>query len=191
VKLSESLSVLARHGIPTSGHTVTLDEALDLPRPAVLKADTAAHKTDEGLVFVGLKTDAELRDAYARISRHHGVFGQPVVRGFEFAAGALEDPTFGKVVMFGLGGTYAELFRDVTFRAAPLTRKDAVEMTGEPRVSRVFAGFRGDKPSREAVVDVLLKLSRMCDDADFREVDVNPLMVDGGRALAVDARVIL
>jgi acyl-CoA synthetase (NDP forming) len=191
MKLSDSLSLLSRHGIQASGKPVTLEEALEIPRPIVLKGDIEGHKTDEGMVFVGLKTEGEIRSAYEKIAKKHDVFGQPVVKGFEFAVGAVEDPSFGKVVMFGLGGVYAELFRDASFRAVPLTEKDAQDMISETGVSKVFAGFRGEKPSESAVVDVLLKLSGICEEVDFKEIDVNPLMVDGNKALAVDARVIL
>lgn len=189
MRLSDSLGLLSRHGIRTSGRLVTEEEALDMPRPLVLKADTAAHKTDEGLLFVGLKTDGEIRDAYRQLEPH-GVVAQPVLPGFEFAVGALEDPTFGPVVMLGMGGTKAELFRDTTFRAVPISREDALEMTNELRVSPVFDGFRGCEPSREAVAGVLVRLSEMAGSVSFKEVDVNPLMVEGDRAVAVDARVI-
>ncbi len=191
MKLSDSLSLLSRYGIPTSGKPVVLSEALELPRPLVLKADTEGHKTEEGMVFLGLKDDEEVKAAYGKISKKYGVFAQPVVKGFEFAAGAVDDPCFGKVVMFGLGGVYAELFRDVSFRATPLTERDAREMVDELQSSRLFREFRGKKLSRSAVVDVLLKLSRLCESVDFKEIDINPLMVDTRRALAVDARVIL
>ena len=191
MKLSDSLSLLSRHGIKTSGRPVTIQEALKIPRPIVLKADTEEHKTEKGLIFLNLKTEGEIRHAYDVIAKQHGVFGQPMIEGFEFAAGAVEDPSFGKVVMFGLGGTYAELFRDVSFRAVPLTEKDAREMIDDTAVSKMFKGFRGKRPSKTAVVDVLLKLSELCAEKDFKEIDINPLIVDGNKALAVDARVIL
>lgn len=191
MKLSDSLSLLSKHGIKTSGKLVTLEEALEIPRPMVLKGDIEGHKTEEGLLFVNLKTEGEIRNAYEKIARDGKVFGQPMATGFEFAAGAVADPSFGKVVMFGLGGVYAELFRDVAFRAVPLTEKDAREMVDDTRVSRVFQGFRGKRYSKSAVVDVLLKLSELCEKRDFKEIDINPLMVDGNRAIAVDARVIL
>lgn len=188
--LSDSLSLLSTHGVKTSGKIVSFDEALDLPRPAVLKADTEEHKTDKGMVFVGLKTDEEIRSAYQKISKKYAVFGQPLIDGFEFMIGAVDNRSFGKVLMVGLGGTYAELFKDVSFRAAPLTRGDAEEMIEELKLSELFKGFRGkifDKPS---LINALLKLSKLCEKVEFREIDVNPLMVREHGALALDARVI-
>ena len=191
MNLSESMKLLSKHGIAAPGKLVSLEESLALPRPAVLKADTDEHKTDKSLVFVGLKTDEEIREAYRKISGKYGVFGQPMIRGFEFAAGALRDPTFGKIVMFGAGGVYAEVFHDVVFRSVPLSRREAEIMAGEPEVAKVFLGFRGMNPDKKAVVRTLVSLSKLYEGVEFKEADINPLIVNDHGAFAVDARVII
>ncbi len=191
MKLSESLALLSKAGLKVYGTVVSRGELLGLPRPLVLKADTEGHKTDRGMVFVGLRTDEEILEAYRAISRRHPVVAQPVFDGAEFILGALRDPTFGKVIMLGMGGVYAELFRDVVFRAVPISRKDALEMTESIRASALFRGFRGKRANRAAVVDALMKLSKLCERRDFGELDIDPLMVDEHDAVVVDARVVL
>lgn len=191
MNLSESMALLVKHGISAPGKIVSLEEALKLPRPAVLKADTEEHKTDKNLVFVGLRTDEEISTAYKKLSRKFAVFGQPEIKGFEFTVGALIDPSFGKVVMFGAGGTYAEMLNDVVFRSVPLNKKEIEEMIEEPRVSMIFSGFRGMMPDKGAVVNTILKFSKLYESMNFREADLNPLIVNDRGAFVVDARVIL
>ncbi|MBR9689870.1 MAG: hypothetical protein GOV01_03175 [Candidatus Altiarchaeota archaeon] len=191
MNLSESLELLSKYKIKTSGKLVSLEQALKLPRPAVLKADTIEHKKDKGLVFVGLVTDDEIKFAYNKISKKYPVFGQPLIEGFELMIGALEDPIFGKTVMVGFGGTYTELFKDVSFRAVPLTRNDAETMLSELKIYKVFEGFRGKTLNKQPVIDALIGLSNMCERVDFKEADINPLMIGEYGALAVDARVIM
>ena len=191
VNLSTSLELVSKYGIRTSGKVVNLNEALEIKRPIVLKADTHEHKLDKGLVFVGLKTDAEIKSAYEKISaKKYRVFAQPVIDGFEFMAGAIVDDVFGEVLMVGFGGSFTELIKDVSFRAVPITKEDANEMIDELKVSKVFSGFRGKNFSKKALVEVLLGLSKMTQKLQFKEIDLNPIMVDASKAIAVDARVI-
>ncbi|MBR9680719.1 MAG: hypothetical protein GOU98_02750 [Candidatus Altiarchaeota archaeon] len=196
MNLSESLELVSKYGIRTSGKVVSLDQALEIKRPIVLKADTSEHKLDKGLVFVGLKTDAEIKHAYEKIKnagvtgRKYQVFAQPMIKGFEFMAGAIVDDVFGEVLMVGFGGSFSELFRDTSFRAVPITKEDAHEMIDELISSKVFSGFRGKTYSKNALVDVLLGLSKMTQKLQFKEIDLNPIMVDASKAIAVDARVI-
>ena len=113
--------------------------------------------------------------------------------GREVIVGGKCDPSFGPVVMFGLGGVYVELFEDVAFRLAPLTREEAGEMISEVRGSRLLRGVRGDPPADvEAVVGSLLALSRLLVECpEVAEVDVNPLLVFERGVAAVDARVVV
>jgi len=187
--ISQAMTLLRRYGLNTVGRIVSLEEALEMDRPLVLKADTEEHKTDKKLVFVGLKTDDEIKEAFRRLEGY-SVVAQPLVQGFELIVGALNDPTFGKVVMVGGGGIFAEIYRDVSFRAVPLSRKDVQEMLDELRISRIFEGFRGKSASKEAVVDSVLAVSRFVAENDFRELDINPLMVNENGAFAVDVRLI-
>ena len=185
------MRLLSRYGLWTVGKRVSLSQALELPRPIVLKADTDEHKLDKGVVFVGLKTDIEIKKAYEKISKNYDVFVQPVIKGFEFVVGALEDKNFGKIIMFGLGGTFTELFNDITFRAVPISKKDAIEMVNELHISRIFKGFRNVKPNKDAVVKVLMSISKLVSENPIIEIDVNPLIVNEEGAYVVDARVLM
>jgi acyl-CoA synthetase (NDP forming) len=185
------MRLLSRYGIRTLGRVASLDEILSMPRPIVLKADTEEHKTDKGLLFVGLKTDAEIEEAYKSLSPRYTVFAQPIVKGIEFMIGAVNDPTFEKVVSFGAGGTMAEIFRDVNFRAVPVSKKDAEDMVEGLKISRVFQGFRGINPKKADVVELLVNFSRLCSEISFKELDINPVIANDKGAFAVDARVIV
>jgi acyl-CoA synthetase (NDP forming) len=104
--------------------------------------------------------------------------------------GMSRDPTFGPVIMFGLGGIFVEALRDVSFRIAPVTRGDAEEMIDEIRGHRVLEGMRGKPPAdREALIDVILRVSQLVTDHrdDIAELDINPLVVFSEGAKAVDA----
>ncbi len=191
MNVSDSMRLLSRYGLWTVGKRVSLSQALEMPRPIVLKADTDEHKLDKGLVFVGLASDIEIKKAYEKISKNYDVFAQPVVKGFEFVVGALENKSFGKIIMFGLGGTFTELFSDVTFRAVPLSKKDAIEMVDELKISKVFKGFRKVKPNKDAVVNVLMSISKLISENPINEIDVNPLMVNEEGAYVVDVRVMM
>jgi acetyltransferase len=174
--------------------------------PVALKGLTTevSHKSDAGLVALGI-TDAEaLRAAFAEVSaaleRHapqapaRRVMVQPMLsRGHEVIIGGKRDPSFGPVLMFGLGGIYVEILEDVTFRLAPLVREDAEEMVDEVRGSRLLQGIRG-QPSADmgAIVEALLGMSRLLVDCpEIFEIDVNPLLVFERGAAAVDARAVV
>ena len=107
--------------------------------------------------------------------------------------GGKRDPTFGPVVMFGLGGILVEIFDDVAFRVAPLTRVDALTMIDEVRGSRLLQGFRGEAAiNQEALVQALLSLSQLLvENPRILEVDINPLILTEDGAIAVDARAVV
>jgi acyl-CoA synthetase (NDP forming) len=116
-----------------------------------------------------------------------------VAKGKEVIIGMSRDPQFGPLLLFGLGGIYVEVLKDVTFRVAPISRQEAMEMINEIRSFPLLRGVRGDKPSDlEAAVDALLRISQLV--ADFPEIvelDVNPLVLHERGAVAVDMRIIL
>ena len=117
--------------------------------------------------------------------------------GLEVVVGGLRDPQFGPLVMVGLGGIFVELLADVSFRICPIAQLDAKEMLDELKGAALFRGARGGKPvSREAIVDVLLKVGGeggllMTHGEDIAEADINPLIVSESGAVAVDARFVL
>jgi acetyl-CoA synthetase (ADP-forming) len=205
----ESKRVLADAGVPVLDERVvdTPDEAAEAARqlgpdsPVVVKlyGEGVAHKTERGLVRLGLRGGDDVRaasqavlDAATPADGDVGVLVAPMVRGSrELIAGVARDPQFGASVMVGIGGVLAEALADVAFRLVPVERVDAEEMLDDLGARALFGPVRGEPPvDRDALVDVLLALSRLAADRpDIVSVDVNPLVVVDGRPIAVDALV--
>jgi len=206
--------LLASFGIsvPKSAVIKGADEAAaafaKLTPPLVLKimSPDILHKSDAGGVKVNLKSAVETADAIRRMmnspalraARIDGFLLEEMAPGGqEVVVGAVRDPQFGPLVMVGLGGIFVEVLADVAFRICPITRLDAREMLADLKGAAVLKGARGRNPaSQDAIVDVLLKIGgagglllRHAD--DFREADINPLIVSESGAVAVDARFVL
>jgi acetyltransferase len=210
----EARQVVAAYGLPLpkSQLALNLEQAVqwaeEIGFPVVMKiiSPDILHKSDIGGVQVGLRNEKAVRLAYQEILNRAyrympdadvwGVAVQEMVQvGKEVILGITRDPTFGHLIMFGLGGIYVEVLKDVVFRVAPLTRSEAHEMVGEIRSFPLLAGARGEKPSDvKAIVDCILRVSQMVTDfPQIVELDVNPLFAyeDGKGAMAVDARIVL
>jgi acetate---CoA ligase (ADP-forming) len=191
----------------------TIDDALAaagrLGYPVVLKVESPdiPHKTEAGVVRLGLQSDAELRQAYTEImhnterhapkARVFGVLVQEMVRGgIEVIVGLSYDPLFGPVLLFGMGGIHVELYQDVALRACPITDGDARDMLRDVRGARLLEGFRGQPAADvEALVHTLVRVSHLgvqCE-REIREMDLNPLLVlpRGQGVRAADALIIL
>ena len=164
------------------------------------------HKSDAGGVKINLRNAAEVVQAIAamasspliKAARVDGYLIEEMApAGQEIVVGAVRDPDFGPLVMAGLGGIFVEVLADVAFRICPITRLDAAEMLAELKGAAVLQGARGRPPvAQDAIIDVLIKiggedglLMRHAD--DFREADINPLIVSATGVVAVDARFIL
>ena len=207
----EGRAILDRYGIKTVksfvaksvGECRKVLEKTGMPVVMKLVSPDILHKTEAGGVKVGIKTIQEAEAAFEQIlksakaykkdAKIEGVQVQPMVSGgVEVIVGVKKDAQFGHLLMFGLGGIYVELLKDVAFRVVPLTDLDAREMIGSIKTVRMLKGFR-NIPERDidAIADVLLRVSRMCVDfPEISEMDINPLMVmeKGRGAVAVDAR---
>jgi acetyl coenzyme A synthetase (ADP forming)-like protein len=193
---AETRAVLESYGIPLVPERLAAapDDAVEAARelgfPAVVKTAAAgAHKTETGGVALDLADEAAVREAAERIGGH--VIVQPLVRdGAELLAGVVQDPTFGPLVAFGPGGVFAELIGEASFRLAPLTDVDALELVRSGKAGRLVAGFRGKPAADEhALVDLLLRLSRLAEcHPELVELDLNPVLGLPDRAVAVDAR---
>ena len=206
--LSEARSkeILKAYGIPvTRDELVTsaaeaVRAASAIGYPVVMKATgaTLLHKSDRGLVRVGVSSEREVRDAYRALSEAapegDGVLVcEQISGGVETVVGVVQDELFGPAVMFGLGGIAVEVFRDVTFRVPPFGRDEARRMIEEIRSSSLLKGARGaPKASIPAIVDVLMKVQRLSMDlsGEIAELDINPLLALSDRAVALDALVV-
>jgi len=209
--LSERSSklLLEKYGIPVTPEKLagSPDEAVaaaeEISYPVVLKAEGPgiAHKTERRLVAVGLKDEADVREAYDTITANlgdtpsDGMLVQKMIKGErELVIGLVRDPQFGPCVMFGLGGIFTEILKDTSFRVAPITEDDALQMMDDIRASAILGPVRGMKPAnREKLARALVGLGRIGMEQDYvGEIDVNPLIVDGdGEPVAVDALVVL
>ncbi|SDP34676.1 acetate--CoA ligase family protein [Desulforhopalus singaporensis] len=204
---AESKKLLAGYGIPTVQEKIAADvfHAVQIAEkmgfPVVLKAlgSKLTHKSDRGLVRLGLADADQTRNAAEKIARAagadlEGFLLQPMLSGKrEFVAGLIRDPMLGPIVMFGLGGVFTEALNDVVFRAVPIDTTEAESMLAEIRSSALLDRFRGEQPADTRVlVDCLVGLSRLAaEHPEVSEVDINPLLVDpDGKVHAVDALVI-
>ncbi|MCS7114569.1 MAG: acetate--CoA ligase family protein [Nitrososphaerota archaeon] len=208
----EAKAVCQKYGIPVTRFEVanSAEEAAKIAErigfPVVLKivSPDIMHKYDVGGVILNLKSAEEVKDAYNQmvrnVKKHRpearilGVNVQEMAPpSTEVIVGAMKDPQFGHVIMFGLGGIFVEVLKDVTFRVAPISEDDAVEMIYEIKASPLLKGYRGlPQADVEAIVKILLSASRMVmENQEIKELDLNPIMVYEKGAKTVDARIIL
>ncbi len=199
---NEVKELLRESGIPTTDFQVVRKfEDIDqkkLKFPAVLKvcSPSILHKTDVGGVVLDVARD-QLEHEFAKM-REKFPNEQILVeshqdRRVEVIVGLINDPTFGLTVMFGLGGIYTEVYKDVTFRIVPIKREDAEEMLREIKAAPILEGFRKIKVDREAIINILMKVSALgekyMDKLD--QMDLNPVFVKEKGAVVVDAKLLL
>jgi len=205
----ESKEALAAYGVPVVREVLTQSAeeagraAAELGFPVVLKVESPdiPHKTEAGVIRLGLKTEEEARHAFAEVMRNArsvspparitGVLVQPMVpQGIEIMVGARTDPQFGPMVVVGLGGIFVELLQDAAARLAPVSPVEARKMLGELKGQRALQGFRGFAPvDMERLADVIARISEFAADQRDKivELDVNPVICAGARIIAVDA----
>lgn len=214
IKLSESQSsnILESYGIPTTKSRVGVSEneainhAKNIGYPVVLKIDSPdiPHKSEANAIRLNLANDLEVRTAYKEISQNAGKFKadakingvsvqEMLPKGVEVIVGVTNDSVFGPVIMFGLGGIFVEVFEDISFRIAPITKRDALEMIEEIKGYKILKGARGKPPvDIDAIADVLLKVSKLVSDYrdEIKELDINPLIVYEKGIVAADAMLV-
>ena len=212
--LSESQAgqILESYGIPNvkrlvaGSETEAMEYARKVGYPVAMKIDSPdiPHKTEADAIRLSITTEEEARQAYRDIvlnakvykpdAKINGVSIQEMLpAGVEVIVGSHNDPVFGPVVMFGLGGIYVEVYKDISFRIAPLTKQDALEMIDEVKGKAVLTGARGKKPmDLDAIADVLVKVSDLVTDCrdSIQELDINPLIVSENGLMAVDAMIV-
>lgn len=203
----ESKQILSHYRIPVTREKPAFDlEGLlkaveEIGYPLVLKGCSAgiSHKTEKDLIRLDIRNEAEALRAFEEIQakmegRPKAVLVQEMVKGKrEFLAGLTRDPQFGPCVLFGLGGIFTEALEDVTFRIAPFTKSDALEMIREIKAQRLLEAFRGmEAVDKERLADLLLQVGRIgLEQEKIKEIDINPLIISRGRPVAVDALIIL
>ena len=203
----ESKQILAAYGIPVTREILVRKRvevrkaAMAVGYPLVMKGCSAeiAHKTERGLIRVELRNDREALKAFDEIrsgmdGQGSDVLMQEMIQGRrELVMGMTRDDQFGPCVMFGLGGIFTEILRDVAFRRAPLQKGDALAMMNEIRGRGILDAVRGmEAADRGQLVNMLIQVGRIGLEIDtVREIDLNPVILRGSEPVVVDALVIL
>ncbi len=208
----EAKAICMEYDIPVTKFKVASSEdeavkfAEEIGYPIVLKivSPDVIHKFDVGGVILNLKSAEEVRKAYNQIienvrkhkpnARILGVTVQEMVPpSTEVIVGAIKDAQFGPTLMFGLGGIFVEVLKDVTFRIAPITEEEAREMISEIKAYPILKGYRGNPPADiDSIAKILVNTSKLViDHQEIKELDLNPIIVYESGAKTVDARIIL
>jgi acetyl-CoA synthetase (ADP-forming) len=208
----ESKKILKQAGVPvietrlakTPKEAVAISQKMGFPVALKIASPDILHKSDSGGVRLSLNSASEVRNAYREIldgarknypsSSILGVSVQKMAKpGTEVIVGTSKDPQFGPVMMFGLGGIFVEVLKDVSFRIIPLNRKDAREMIEEIKGYPLLKGYRGKDPADiPALIEIILKISNLMElNPEIKELELNPILAYRKGALGVDARIIL
>ena len=209
---TEAKELLREYGIPVPDFKLIKSEeeitglAKEINFPIVMKivSPDIIHKTDAGGVKVGIKDGEEATAAYQEIiskakkynknAKISGVIVYSMVpQGTEIIIGVIKDPHFGPVIMFGLGGIFVEVLKDISFRIIPTEERDARKMITEIKGYEILKGARGESPKDiKAIREVLMKVSKLTmENPEINEIDLNPVFVFEKGLQVVDARMIL
>jgi len=203
----EAKRVLESYGIPVTREMLVgeksgvVEAAAKIGYPLVMKgcSPEIAHKTERGLIRVDIRNEAEAVRAFEEIVKgmdggKGAVLVQEMIRGRrELVMGLTRDDQFGPCVMFGLGGIFTEILRDISFRRAPLEKKDALEMMAEIKGHGILDAVRGmEAADKDILADMLIRVGRIGVEIDsVQEIDLNPVILTGSRPVVVDALIIL
>jgi acetyl-CoA synthetase (ADP-forming) len=179
-----------------------LSQAKKLGYPVVMKAISSkvSHKTEYGVVRTNLMDDEDVEEAWRiilkKLKKHKIKFEQILIqkqmKGYELIIGGKKDEQFGQMIIFGLGGIYVEVFKDISARICSITEEDARHMIKEIKAHPILAGYRGTKPADEkSLINALIQTNKLLINEDPEELDLNPLFVDDTGYYIVDARVVL
>jgi len=213
IPVYESKKIIEMYGIPVTKMALahTVEEAVkiskDIGFPLVMKivSPDIVHKSDVGGVVLDVKNEEEVRKAFERImknvrekspgARIEGILLEEMVKGgYEVIVGGIRDEQFGPTIMFGLGGIFVEVFKDVAFGIAPLTFEEALELIKKTKAYKILEGYRGgEKADTEKLAKTIVKVSEFL--WEFREyikeLDLNPVIVSKDEVKVVDARIVL
>ncbi|MBN2568504.1 MAG: acetate--CoA ligase family protein [Deltaproteobacteria bacterium] len=204
----DSKNILSSYQIPTVREILVDDRkglftaVREIGYPVVLKGCSSEmmHKTEKNLVRVDIRSDGEAEEAFDEINKiMNSINGKVLVQQFvkgerELVVGMNRDPQFGSCVMFGLGGIFTEILKDVSFRVAPLGVYDAFEMMAEIRGSMILEEIRGMAAAdKNLMADILVKVGRLgLENENIKEIDINPIIIkSGGEPVVVDCLIVL
>jgi acetyltransferase len=210
---SDSKEVLAAYGLPVikteiaESETQVIKIAEEMVYPLVMKLHSPdiTHKTDAGGIFLDLRSQEDVRHAFTNImvsakkydpdARINGVTLQPYISkpDYEILLGAKRDPNFGPVILFGIGGIFTEILKDRSLALPPINRLLAHRLMHETKAYALLKGYRNHPPADlQQLEEMIIRLSQLLiDQPDISELDMNPVLIKDGQALAVDARILV
>lgn len=209
---TEAKELLREYGIPvpdfklikTEDEINKITEKFSYPLTMKIVSPDILHKSDAGGVKLNIQDEREAKLAYQEIifnakkynkeAKISGIIAYPMIpQGTEIIIGMMKDPHFGLVIMFGLGGIFVEILKDISFRILPLEERDAEEMVSEIKGYQILKGIRGETPKDvKSIRDVLMKISQLVmENPEIKEIDLNPIFVFEKALQVVDARMIL
>ena len=190
--------------IKSEDEIIGLTKEMNFPITMKIVSPEIIHKTDAGGVKVNIKDEKEAKLAYQEIiskaktyNKEAQIFGvitySMIPKATEIIIGMMQDPHFGPVIMFGLGGIFVEVLKDISFRILPIEARDAEEMISEIKGYKILKGIRGEAPKDiQAIKDLLLKISQLAlENPEISEIDLNPVFVFEKGLQVIDARMIL
>jgi acyl-CoA synthetase (NDP forming) len=210
--ISEARQICRLHNIPTPDSQVTesAEDAIEAAKkvgfPVALKivSPQILHKSDVGGVILNVNDETALRAAYEKLLADVGknmpqakilgvLVGKMMPPSTEVIVGGIRDSQFGPSIMFGMGGIFAEVYKDVAFRVAPIDRLDALDLMHEIKGAKILQGIRGEPAAdTEAIVAVLLNASAlMMEHSSISQLDLNPVIAYPDGACAVDSRIVM
>ena len=204
LNFKESKDILLKHKMPFCQTEIFdslskgLTYAEEIGFPVVLKVygSNIFHRTEKGGVAVNIKTKEDFRREWNNFTENfkeiEGILVQEMVKGKELIIGMKRDEQFGPVLIFGTGGTYTELYKDVSLRVAPISRKEIVEMMKETKAYEIVKGFRGGGINEEKIIDLISKLSSLSiKERRIKSIDFNPVVGNKKEVLIVDFKIVV
>ena len=210
--VNESKDILSKYSFPVNKSVFisnkdqiqTACENLTFPLVIKIVSPQITHKTDVGGVLLNLTNTQDvisgfismttsLKEKFPNYDIQGVLLEEQIPDGIELIAGVVNDPTFGQCLMFGLGGIFVELLKDVSFRLIPATKLEIESMISEIKFAKILNGLRGKKVNKKELIATLLKLSNFVDENSkfISETDLNPIIITDERVVVVDARIIL
>jgi len=204
ITFEESMKLIKKYDLPIvktfySLDFTTLKSAFaKMEKPVVLKvySPDIIHKSDVGCLVSEIYTLAQLKEAYKKILKNAFSFNpnaridafilQETAKEVELIIGVKNDETFGKIILFGLGGIYAEIFEDVAIRVLPIDESQADSMIKQIKGFKILSGYRGKKYNLEALRQLILKVAKLFEEEEIKEIDLNPVFLDEKDAKIVD-----
>lgn len=205
-----SKTMLQKWGLPTGEFKLVnsaqdaAEAGIELGFPIVMKivSDQIIHKTEAGGIFLNVQDEEQAMNAYEKLISNakaynpeaiiDGVLISPMVKsGVEVIVGGMYDIQFGPVIMFGLGGVFVEIFKDVKFRMAPVDKSEAIKMIQSIQAYPMLCGARGQQPvNMDALAELLVKVSEyLAENQDVAEIDINPVICYDDKVLILDASI--